>query len=80
LTFWSDFIPFFILYTPFWSVPTMGISLYFSMIYFKKGYKKTAILFFLSFALSMTFLAFFVVNGGPSRAPKEFIKATQKLF
>jgi hypothetical protein len=58
----------------------MGIFLYFSRVYFKKGYKKTSLSFFLVFSLSLAALVFFLLHGGPEKAPKEFVKMVEKLF
>jgi len=58
----------------------MGIFLYFSRVYFKKGYKKTSFSFFLIFGLSLATLVFFLLYGGPAKAPAEFVKMVEKLF
>jgi hypothetical protein len=76
----SELIPFIILYTPFWSVPALGISLYFSRIYFKKGQKKAAILFLLISIISISSLIFYILFGGPLKAPQRFNQFIEKPF
>ena len=65
-------IVFLITHTPFWAVPLLIISFYYAYIFWLKSYRDASILFSILVVISIVFLLYYFIQGGPILAPKHF--------
>ncbi|MCY4524008.1 MAG: hypothetical protein OXB84_04645 [Halobacteriovoraceae bacterium] len=66
-------IHFIIKYIPFWGVPTCIICVQFTLLYWKKEYRKTAIIFAITGFFSFLFIAYYFWAGNGHAAVKYFM-------
>ncbi|WP_372651250.1 hypothetical protein [Halobacteriovorax sp.] len=72
-----DIVYFFIRYTPFWAIPVIFISGYFTYTYWIKDIREIALVFTSLGLLSILILAYWVFVGGPDASVQYILQFNQ---
>ncbi|MBT6325439.1 MAG: hypothetical protein HOJ35_05680 [Bdellovibrionales bacterium] len=68
-----SFIYFLVRHTPFWSLPTILITLQFTIRFWKKSYKKLAIFLFFISTISFLTTVYYFWAGGPELSVRKLM-------